>query len=41
MDRAAIEPTVKIILPEIHSKLHEATRIAKATTDACALVARS
>jgi hypothetical protein len=36
MDHAAIEPAVKIILTEIHSKLNEAARIAKAA-EACAL----
>jgi hypothetical protein len=30
MDRATIEPAIKIVLAEIHSKLREATRIAKA-----------
>ena len=36
MDRATIEPAMKIVLTEIHSKLNEAARIAKAA-DACAL----
>jgi hypothetical protein len=36
MDRAAIEPAVKIVMTEIHSKLNEAARIAKAA-EACAL----
>jgi hypothetical protein len=36
MDHAAIEPAIKIILTEIHSKLSEAARIAKAA-EACAL----
>jgi hypothetical protein len=36
MDRATIEPAIKILLSEIHSKLSEATRIAKAA-EACAL----
>jgi hypothetical protein len=36
MDHAAIEPAIKIILTEIHSKLNEAARIAKAA-EACAL----
>jgi hypothetical protein len=36
MDRATIEPAIKIVLAEIHSKLSEATRIAKAA-EACAL----
>ena len=36
MDRAAIEPAIKIILSEIHTKLDEAARIAKAA-EACAL----
>lgn len=36
MDRATIEPAIRIVLTEIHSKLNEATRIAKAA-EACAL----
>ena len=36
MDRATIEPAIRIVLAEIHSKLNEATRIAKAA-EACAL----
>jgi len=36
MDRATIEPAIKIIMTEIHSKLNEAARIAKAA-EACAL----
>ena len=36
MDRATIEPAIKILLTEIHAKLTEATRIAKAA-EACAL----
>ena len=36
MDHATIEPAIMIILTEIHSKLNEATRIAKAA-EACAL----
>jgi hypothetical protein len=36
MDRATIEPVIKILLTEIHSKLNEATRIATAA-EACAL----
>jgi hypothetical protein len=36
MDRAMIEPAIKIVLAEIHSKLNEAARIAKAA-EACAL----
>jgi hypothetical protein len=36
MDRIAIEPAIRIILTEIHSKLNEAARIAKAA-EACAL----
>jgi hypothetical protein len=36
MDRATIEPALRILLTEIHSKLNEAARIAKAA-DACAL----
>jgi hypothetical protein len=35
MDRIAIEPAIKIILGQIHTKLDEAARIAKAA-DACA-----
>jgi hypothetical protein len=35
MDRATIEPAIKILLTEIHAKLNEATRIAKAA-EACA-----
>lgn len=35
MDRASIEPAIKLILAEIHGKLDEATRIAKAA-EACA-----
>jgi hypothetical protein len=30
MDRATIEPAIKILLSEIHSKLNEAARIANA-----------
>jgi hypothetical protein len=36
MDRATIEPAMRIMLTEIHSKLNEAARIAKAA-EACAL----
>jgi hypothetical protein len=36
MDRAAIEPAIKLLLIEIHTKLSEAARIAKAA-EACAL----
>jgi hypothetical protein len=36
MDRATIEPAIWIVLTEIHSKLNEAARIAKAA-EACAL----
>lgn len=36
MDRAIIEPAIKIVLTEIHSKLSEAARIANAA-EACAL----
>jgi hypothetical protein len=36
MDHATIDPTIKIVLTEIHSKLNEAARIAKAA-EACAL----
>jgi hypothetical protein len=30
MDRAEIEPAIKMVLTEIHSKLNEAARVAKA-----------
>jgi hypothetical protein len=30
MDRATIEPAIKIVMTEIHCKLNEAARIAKA-----------
>jgi hypothetical protein len=36
MDRATIEPAIRIVLTEIHLKLNEAARIAKAA-EACAL----
>jgi hypothetical protein len=36
MDRATIEPAIRIVLAEIHSKLNEAARIAKAA-ESCAL----
>ena len=36
MDHATIEPSIRIVLTEIHSKLNEAARIAKAA-EACAL----
>jgi len=36
MNRATIEPAIRIMLTEIHSKLNEAARIAKAAED-CAL----
>jgi hypothetical protein len=36
MDLTSIEPAIRIILTEIHSKLNEAARIAK-TAEACAL----
>jgi hypothetical protein len=36
MDRTTIEPAIRIMLTEIHSKLNEAARIAKAA-EACAL----
>jgi hypothetical protein len=36
MDHATIEPAIRILLTEIHSKLSEAARIAKAA-EACAL----
>ena len=36
VDRATIEPAIRIVLSEIHSKLNEAARIAKAA-EACAL----
>jgi hypothetical protein len=35
MDRITIEPAIKIILGQIHAKLEEAARIARAA-DACA-----
>jgi hypothetical protein len=35
MDRATIEPAIGILLTEIHARLREATRIAKAA-EACA-----
>lgn len=35
MERASIEPAIKLILAEIHTKLDEAARIAKAA-EACA-----
>jgi hypothetical protein len=35
MDRNTIEPTIKILLTEIHSRLTEAARVAKAAK-ACA-----
>ena len=35
MDRATIQPAITILLTEIHSKLSEAARIAKAA-EACA-----
>ena len=36
MDRATIEPAIRSVLTEIHSKLNEAARIAQAA-EACAL----
>ena len=36
MDRATIEPAIKILLSEIHANLNEAARIAKAAK-ACAI----
>jgi hypothetical protein len=36
MDHATIEPAIKIALTEIHSKLNEAARVAKAA-EACTL----
>ena len=36
MNRATIEPAIKLLLTEIHTKLSEATRIAKAA-EACGL----
>jgi hypothetical protein len=36
MDRATIEPAIKIVLSEIHSKLSEATRIANSLRKICA-----
>lgn len=35
MDRATIEPAIKLLLIQIHAKLNEASRIAKAA-EACA-----
>jgi hypothetical protein len=34
MERASIEPAIKLIIAEIHTRLREATRIAKAA-EAC------
>ena len=39
MNRATIEPAIRIVLTENHSKLNEAARIAKAA-EACALAGR-
>jgi hypothetical protein len=36
MNRTTIEPAIKMLLTEIHAKLNEAARIAKAA-EACAL----
>jgi len=36
LDHATIEPAIRMLLTEIHSKLNEAARIAKAA-EACAL----
>jgi hypothetical protein len=36
MDRVTIEPAIRILLTEIHARLSEAARIAKAA-EACAL----
>jgi hypothetical protein len=36
MDRATIEPAIRVVLTEISSKLNEAARVAKAA-EACAL----
>jgi hypothetical protein len=36
MDRASIDPAIALLLTEIHARLSEATRIAKAA-EACAL----
>jgi hypothetical protein len=36
MDRVTIEPAIKMLLTEIHTKLNEAARVAKAA-EACAL----
>jgi hypothetical protein len=36
MDRTTMEPAIRILLTEIHAKLSEAARIAKAA-EACAL----
>lgn len=35
MERASIEPAIKLIIAEVHNKLSEAARIAKAA-EACA-----
>jgi Fe-S oxidoreductase len=39
MDRATINPAIRIVLTEIHSKLNEAARVAKAAK-ACAQAGR-
>ena len=36
MDRATIEPAIRVVLTEISSKLNEAARVAK-TAETCAL----
>ncbi|WP_041357684.1 hypothetical protein [Nitrobacter hamburgensis] len=36
MERASIEPAIKLIIAEVHNKLSEAARIAKAA-EACAV----
>jgi hypothetical protein len=36
MDHATIEPAIRVLITEIHSKLNEAARIAQAA-EACAL----
>jgi hypothetical protein len=40
MDRATIEPAIRSVPAEIHSKLNEAARIAK-TAEACSLAGAS
>jgi len=40
MEHASIEPAIKLIIAEVHNKLSEAARIAKAA-EACAMLAAS